>query len=153
MERTFAFETHLKLSELAKLDTNETKFISPTELVCNLYLLMREDLHSMYDELSNQATTSEKTAGDHFHCFREIRRKIARFTILEVFLTKIFHHWVYHSGRIQSLLNLEMQSIVLYSNNLLLSNYSNEKVNIISSGIVRKTATDSVTLKQQISYN
>ena len=51
MERTFAFETHLKLSELAKLDTNETKFISPTELVCNLYLLMREDLHSMYDEL------------------------------------------------------------------------------------------------------
>ena len=53
MERTFAFETHLKLSELAKLDTNETKFISPTELVCNLYLLMREDLHSMYDELSN----------------------------------------------------------------------------------------------------
>ena len=53
MERTFAFETHLKLNELAKLDTNETKFISPTELVCNLYRLMREDLHSMYDELSN----------------------------------------------------------------------------------------------------
>ena len=53
MERTFAFETHLKLSELAKLDTNETKFIPPTELGCNLYLLMRDDLHSRYDGLSN----------------------------------------------------------------------------------------------------
>ena len=42
--RAFAFETHLKLSELAKLNTNEIKFIPPTELVCNLYLLIREDL-------------------------------------------------------------------------------------------------------------
>ena len=38
------FETHLKLSELAKLNKNEIKFIPPTELVCNLYLLIREDL-------------------------------------------------------------------------------------------------------------
>ena len=42
--RAFAFETHLKLSELAKLNTNEIKFIPPTELVCYLYLLIREDL-------------------------------------------------------------------------------------------------------------
>ena len=40
----FAFETRPKLSELAKLNTNEIKLIPPTELVCNLYLLIREDL-------------------------------------------------------------------------------------------------------------
>ena len=44
IERAFAFETHMKLSELAKLNTNEIKFIPPTELLCNLYLLIKEDL-------------------------------------------------------------------------------------------------------------
>ena len=44
IERAFAFETHLKLSELAKLNTNGIKFIPPTELLCNLHLLIKEDL-------------------------------------------------------------------------------------------------------------
>ena len=40
----YAFEARPKLSELAKLNANEIKVIPPIELVCNLYLLIREDL-------------------------------------------------------------------------------------------------------------
>ena len=34
--RAFAFETHLKLSELAKLNTNEIKFIPQTYFFCQI---------------------------------------------------------------------------------------------------------------------
>ena len=116
--RAFAFESHLKLSELAKLKTNEIKVTPPTEVVCNLYLLIKEDLRLGVRWVIFLGYHIGNKAGGSFHRFREIRRKITRFTILELFLPKIIHHWVYHSRWIYFLLNLEMQSIMLYSNTL-----------------------------------